>query len=302
LTLRHHTKKRKIKNSILCIQTKEKNRMNKKFSITLLVVMFSLLIIGFGGTATVEAAGKCAETLLANVSASESTAFTDCRALQADAARYTGLATFYTNETNVQRALEANAARYTGLATFYTNETNVQRALEANAARYTGLTAFYTAEAAGKCLEIASIDMKTVEFDNCLSDSAYLAANPELMVVRHFAGVVENEEVTGSAYFAENPELMASRRFVVANRSTTVEPVSDSAYLAANPELMVVRHFAGVVENEEVTGSAYFAENPELMASRRFVVADGSMASQPVFVDIEVQRYNNYNALRGHSD
>ena len=67
-------------------------KINKKFSITLLIAMFSLLIIGFGGAATVEAAGNCAETLLINVSTSESTAFTDCRALQAEAARYTGMA------------------------------------------------------------------------------------------------------------------------------------------------------------------------------------------------------------------
>jgi hypothetical protein len=96
-------------------------KMDKKLSITLLITMFSLFIIGFGGAATAEAAGNCADTLLVNVSASESTAFTNCRAFEADAARYTGLAAFYTNETNnVQRAFEADAARYTGLAAFYT--------------------------------------------------------------------------------------------------------------------------------------------------------------------------------------
>ena len=98
-------------------------KMNKKLSLTLLVAMFSLLIIGFGGAATAQAAGNCAETLLTNVSASESTAFTNCRALEADTARYAGLAAFYTNETNnVQRAFEADAARYTAMAAFYTAE------------------------------------------------------------------------------------------------------------------------------------------------------------------------------------
>jgi hypothetical protein len=71
-------------------------KMDKKLSITLLITMFSLFIIGFGGAATAEAAGNCADTLLVNVSASESTAFTNCRAFEADAARYTGLAAFYT--------------------------------------------------------------------------------------------------------------------------------------------------------------------------------------------------------------
>ena len=150
--------------------------MNKKLSITLLVAMFSLLIFGFGGAASAEAAGKC-ETLLVNVSASESTAFTNCRALEADTARYTGLAAFYTNETS-----------------------NVQRAFEADAARYTGLAAFYTAKAAGTCLGIGSTAMTTAaELVNCLSDSTYQAANPE---------------------------LMASHRFVVADGSATSQPVS----------------------------------------------------------------------------
>jgi hypothetical protein len=122
-------------------------KMNKKFSLILLVAMFSLFIIGFSGAATVEAAGNCAETLLINVSASENTAFTDCRALQAEAARYTGMAAFYTNAPNAQqRAFEVEVARYTGLAAFYTNEPNAQqRAFEVEVARYTGLATFYAA-------------------------------------------------------------------------------------------------------------------------------------------------------------
>jgi hypothetical protein len=105
-------------------KSREKNKMKKNFSITLLVAMFSLLIIGFGATAT--------------------------------------------------------------------------------------------AEAAGNCLEIAATDMMAVEFVTCLSDSAYQAANPE---------------------------LMASHRFVVADGSAPTGPVSDSAYLAANPELMAGYRF-----------------------------------------------------------
>ena len=205
-------------------------KMNKKLSLILVAAMFSLLIIGFGGAATADAAGKCAETLLAN-GASESTAFTNCRAYEADAARYNAMAAFYANEkTHAQRAFEANVARYTGLAAFYTNETsNVQRAFEADAARYTGLAAFYTAKAAGTCLGIGSTDMTTAaELVNCLSDSTYQAANPELMVSHRFVvdGGATAEPVSDSAYLAANPELMASRRFVVADGSATSQPVS----------------------------------------------------------------------------
>ena len=56
-----------------------------------------------------------------------------------------------------------------------------------------------TAQAAGKCLEIASIDLTAVELVGCRIDSAYLAANPE---------------------------LMTSYRFVVADSSATDQPVS----------------------------------------------------------------------------
>lgn len=177
-------------------------KMNMKFSLILVAAMFSLFIIGFGGVAPAATAGNCAETLVLNVSASESAAFTDCRALQADAARYTGLAAFYTHESNnVQRTFEADAARYSALAASYTHETNnVQRAIEADAVRYTGLAALYTPDVAGTtCLGIASINLTDAELVNCQSDSAYQAANPE---------------------------LMAHRRFVVADASAASQPIS----------------------------------------------------------------------------
>jgi len=180
-------------------------KMNKKLSLTLLVAMFSLLIIGFGGAATAQAAGNCAETLLAN-GASESTAFTNCRAYEADAARYNAIAAFYANEkTHAQRAFEANVARYTGLAAFYTNETsNVQRAFEADAARYTGLAAFYTNE---------TNVQRAFEAD---SDSAYLAANPE---------------------------LMASHRFVVVDRATQTDPAAEPVDIEVLQNVILDRNY-----------------------------------------------------------
>ena len=49
-----------------------------------------------------------------------------------------------------------------------------------------GFGATATAEAAGNCLEIPATDMMAVEFVTCLSDSAYQAANPELMAGYRF--------------------------------------------------------------------------------------------------------------------
>lgn len=64
------------------------------------------------------------------------------------AARYSGLATFFSveDEANRQQAIEAEAARYTGLADSYVtqNEANRQRVIDAEAARYTGLADFFT--------------------------------------------------------------------------------------------------------------------------------------------------------------
>src|SRR5688500_16659281 len=65
------------------------------------------------------------------------------RAIEAEAARYTGLGMFYAarNEANGQRGIEAETARYSAMAKFYLteDEANVQRASEAKTARYTGL-------------------------------------------------------------------------------------------------------------------------------------------------------------------
>ena len=71
------------------------------------------------------------------------------RALEADSARYQGLADFYANteEFGTQRSLDAMAARYQGLAYFYANAeiSGTQRALDAMSARYQGLADFYAA-------------------------------------------------------------------------------------------------------------------------------------------------------------
>ena len=91
--------------------------------------------------------------------------------------------------------------------------------------------------------------------------SEYLAANPELMAVERYAGVVSNTAASESTFYATNPELIAANRY-----SATVageEQMDDSAYFAANPELTVVDRYN---QAEVTTDSDYFAQNPELMA------------------------------------
>ena len=66
------------------------------------------------------------------------------------------------------------------------------------------------------------------ELVNCLSDSTYQAANPELMVSHRFVvdGGATAEPVSDSAYQAANPELMVSHRFIVVDGRATSQPVS----------------------------------------------------------------------------
>lgn len=72
------------------------------------------------------------------------------RAIEAEAARYTGLGMFYVagNEAQAEHVIEAEAARYRGLAELYLpeNAANGQRALEAESARYSGMAEFYLTE------------------------------------------------------------------------------------------------------------------------------------------------------------
>jgi hypothetical protein len=76
------------------------------------------------------------------------------RALEADSARYQGMADFYANTEvlGTQRAMDAMSARYRGLADFYANteKSGTQRAMDAMAARYRGLADFYAASEQGK--------------------------------------------------------------------------------------------------------------------------------------------------------
>ena len=63
--------------------------------------------------------------------------------IEADAARYTGMAEHYRLQSDaIQRSLTADAERYTGMAEHYTRN-SIQRGLDADAARYTGMAKHY---------------------------------------------------------------------------------------------------------------------------------------------------------------
>jgi hypothetical protein len=126
------------------------------------------------------------------------------------------------------------------------------------------------------------------------SDSAFFAANPELMAAGRYTAVSAE-----SAYLAANPELSVARRYAAAE--------TESAYMAANPELSAARRYAAA-EME----SAYLAANPELSAAQRYDAAkavdaalafpprhvfrfDASSASQSV--NAVAQRHGYYGAF-----
>lgn len=87
------------------------------------------------------------------------------------------LAAFYAYETDVQRAVEADAARYTGLAAFYTNEPNARRIVEANAARYTGLASIYAMTASWDRAKRLSNSTHTLGTTQPVSDIEFLRRN-----------------------------------------------------------------------------------------------------------------------------
>ena len=97
------------------------------------------------------------------------------------------------------------------------------------------------------------------------SESAEMAANPELMAAGRFAEGAEEETSTGSTFYAANPELMAATRNTAPAAGD--EPLSGSAFLAANPEVMTAQRYAPV---ETTTDSEFYANNPEVMAAQRF--------------------------------
>jgi hypothetical protein len=188
---------------------KEKTKMFKKFAFGLIVVGMMVVGIGsFTGMTARAAAPDCGSDSVMLANNPELKVI--CSNLGIE------------NETQVQRAIEASAARYTGLAGYHTgaegttnstflaanpelnvveryvttdeitdSEWQVQRAIEASAARYAGLAGHYTG-------------------DEGTTNSTFLAANPELSVVDRY---VTAAEVTDSEWQAANPELMTVSRY-----------------------------------------------------------------------------------------
>ena len=67
------------------------------------------------------------------------------RGIDADAARYTAMAKFYTVQNeSIGLGIESDAARYTSMATFYSAWRNeLRQTHEADAARYTAMAEYY---------------------------------------------------------------------------------------------------------------------------------------------------------------
>jgi len=109
-----------------------------------------------------------------------------------------------------------------------------------------------------------------------VSDSAFLAANPELLKARPSLVAAE---MTGSALMAANPELA-----IVGRYADLAEQRAKAAELVANPELLKAHPPTRV---EEVSESTYLASNPELKIVRRYPVAIENESSQSAPSDIE---------------
>jgi hypothetical protein len=89
------------------------------------------------------------------------------------------------------------------------------------------------------------------------SDSAFYAANPELMLAHRHP---TTETLTLEAFLEANPELRFAR-----NRLTMATEDPDSASLAANPELMAAHRF---IASNILTLEAFLEANPELRFAR----------------------------------
>ena len=211
--------------------SKEENKMYSRISIAFIVV--GLFVAGFGmfNSSVTRAASHCvgysSATLAANpellkINCSEVTAEAETnvqRAFEASAARYRAMAEYYagTEATNLQRANEAYSARYSGLAEFYTagdvttDSSYLASNPELNAVRgYTGaienegsqpvtfdleaLREFFAHE---WTIEADTIDpsplMQPVSNGIEMTEADFLAANPELKIVRRYTGAIENK-------------------------------------------------------------------------------------------------------------
>lgn len=97
-------------------------------------------------------------------------------------------------EDNGQRAFEAEAARYTALASHYAREANIQQARAAEAARYEGLAETYNREngPAGSHILAENPELNAVRFletSRRVAASTYSAANPEVMTARRYTTI-----------------------------------------------------------------------------------------------------------------
>jgi hypothetical protein len=184
---------------------------------TQILAAMAILIVGFfGGVFATPLIGVREQPATANEVSPQ-------RSIEAESARYSGLAGFYMAEkSDGQRAIEAEATRYSGLATLYAEEN--QRAFEAEAARYSGLATLYT-----------SVEEKSASAD-------FLADNPELMVAQRYTAIAENEGISGPSLLDADPARLLT------HRSAEIRQIMQTFLLAANPELSIVHRYAAKVE------------------------------------------------------
>ncbi len=117
--------------------------MNKKITTTLLIAVFSLLFVGSSLLVNSTAQAAEPDQTVAQFTHKAIGPATHCSYDSASLAANPELKVV----CNYNAAFEetsVEAARYTGLAAFYTAENDVTRINEVNAARYAGLAAFYS--------------------------------------------------------------------------------------------------------------------------------------------------------------
>ncbi len=232
-----------------------------KLNFAHILAAFSILIVGFvagifvanwpvaeTGASLVPVAKRVdltssrGPTLAGYTAAIEENQATRQRAIEADAARYSGLATLYAVEN--QRAIETEVAQYNGLATFYGVEN--QRAIEAEAARYSGLAMFYGAENQrafeAEAARYSGLVALYTSVGEERASADFLAANPELQVAQRYTAIAGNEGIPGPSLLDADPARLLT------HRSAEIRQMAETLLLAENPELSIVRRYAAQVE------------------------------------------------------
>jgi hypothetical protein len=117
-----------------------------------------------------------------------------------------------------------------------------------------------------------------------------LAANPELMLVRRYAGSLATS--SKASLLAVNPELAVARRY-----TGSVVKRMDVSFLATNPELMLASRYAGPAV--QGAGVSFLAANPELAIAGRHITQRAQAEETALLsANPEVQAFRRYATSR----